>query len=135
MTCMALAHCILGKFLRVVCHKYKSKIIHTFHPISPLQFTSLHSTSLHFTPHIYPHYWTFRHHAGIYLSTIQHVSVSFPYLIHSWDFPVLSKPQLVWGRYDKPHITLQGDICRDGTVGHITNSKAYVRYLSLQPHL
>jgi len=44
-------------------------IIHTFHPRSPLRFTSLHFTSLHFTTLHFPfftplHFWPFRHHAS-----------------------------------------------------------------------
>jgi hypothetical protein len=45
-------------------HKYKSMIIHTFHPRSSLHSASLHCTTLRSPFFTSLHFWTFRHHAS-----------------------------------------------------------------------
>jgi hypothetical protein len=45
-------------------YKYKSMIIHTFHPRSLLHSASLHFTTLHSQFFTSLHFWMFRHHAS-----------------------------------------------------------------------
>lgn len=96
-------------------------IIHIFHPRSPLQLTSLHFTVLHYNS-LSIFNLTPGRSGTTQLYTAQRVSIPLTYLIHSWGFPVPSKPQIA-GATINLTLLCKGIFYRDGTTGHVTSSK------------